>query len=305
MVLRNNRHKKAGALNYALDRLLTELDDDDYILIQDGDTRLNPGFITAALAAMTPDTGGVCAQYDNPPPASLIERLQSSEFTRARRRTRLQGAGRWWSAQPETTKILVGIATVFRVGVLKHVAAARAAGLIPGTTEATVYNKNSLCEDYELTLALRTLGYRLACPAGCRPLTHAMPTVKKLWHQRVRWTRGALDDLYVYDVTPVTRSYIASHAWRMVAMLSPAIYVAYLASLYLTYGHIAWSKPWILINVLFLAERIITVREDGWRAMAWSLLIVPELAYDWFMSAAYLTGLVKHLRGRATQWKET
>src|ERR1022692_3658919 len=136
-------------------------------------------------------------------------------------------------------------------------------------------------------------------------MTDAMPTVTKLWHPRVPWTRGGLDDLYVYGVSPVTRGYVAAHAWRMVAMLSPFLYASYLLALYLTFGHIAWSRPWLLINVLFIAERVITVREQGWRAMAVSALLIPELAYDWFMSAAYLSGLAGHLRGSAPQWRET
>jgi poly-beta-1,6-N-acetyl-D-glucosamine synthase len=305
MATRDNPWKKAGALNQALDRILPELKDRDLVLIQDADTNLNPGFLSSAVAAMTDDAGGVCAQYDSPPPRNILECLQSSEFARSRRRTRLQGAGRFWSARPETTKILVGIAALFRVGVLREVAAARAAGRIPGTRDRTVYSSTSVCEDYELTLALRSLGYRLLCPAGCRPKTDAMPTVTKLWHQRVRWTRGGLDDLYVYGVSPVTRGYVAAHAWRMVAMLSPFLYASYLLALYLTFGHIAWSGPWLLINVLFIAERVITVREEGWRAMAVSALLIPELAYDWFMSAAYLSGLAGHLRGSAPQWRET
>jgi hypothetical protein len=91
----------------------------------------------------------------------------------------------------------------------------------------------------------------------------------------------------------------------MVAMLSPLLYASYLLALCLTFGHIAWSRPWVLINVLFIAERVITVREEGWRAMAMSALLIPELIYDWFMSAAYLSGLAGHLRGSAPQWRET
>jgi poly-beta-1,6-N-acetyl-D-glucosamine synthase len=59
----------------------------------------------------------------------------------------------------------------------------------------TYYNVTSLCEDYEMTIAMKAPGYRLIGPPLCRPWTHAMPTVGKLRGQRVRWTRGALDDL--------------------------------------------------------------------------------------------------------------
>ena len=88
-------------------------------------------------------------------------------------------------------------------------------------------------------------------------------------------------------------------------MMSPFLYLAYLLSLQVTYGHITWAWPWILVNTVFVTERVITVREEGTKAMLWAALLVPELVYDWFLGATYLTGLVKHLRGSATQWIET
>jgi poly-beta-1,6-N-acetyl-D-glucosamine synthase len=289
-----NPFKKAGAINEGLDQVLPDLADDDMVLIQDADTHLNPEFVTAAVAAMEPGIGGVCARYDNPKPEKLIERLQSSEFARSRRATSRRGG---------TTRILVGIASLFSVGTLRKVVAARKAGILPGAP--TIYNNTSLTEDYELTLALRTLGYRLTCPAACRPLTHAMPTVKKLWDQRVRWTRGALDDLYVYGVTKTTLPYAIAQVGRIIAMMSPLLYGSYLLALYLQYGRIEWSAPWVLINVLFITERVVTVREEGRRAMLLSALLLPELIYDWFLAATYMSGLVKHLRGSVAHWAET
>lgn len=289
-----NAQKKAGALNQALALLLPDLADSDMILIQDADTLLNPEFSEAAIDAISDDVGGVCAQYDMVAPHNLLERLQSNEFARSRRRI-MRKEGR--------TKILVGIAAMFTAGRLREVIAARKAGILPG--QPTVYNETSLTEDYELSLAFRTLGYRLVCPNDCRPLTHAMPTLAKLWHQRVRWSRGGLDDLYVYGVTRATVSYVAAQTGRTLTMLTPFVYLAYLISLKLTYGHIQWSLPWVLINVLFIGERVITVRREGWRAMCVALMLVPELLYDWFMAASYLSGLTKHLRGSAVQWHET
>lgn len=111
---------------------------------------------------------------------------------------------------------------MFRVGVLSHVLAAREAGKLPGSH--TYYNLTSLCEDYEMTIAMKTLGYRLISPPRCRPWTHAMPTVAKLRGQRVRWTRGALDDLKMYGWTKVTRTYTMAQIGRLLAMISPLLF---------------------------------------------------------------------------------
>jgi hypothetical protein len=88
-------------------------------------------------------------------------------------------------------------------------------------------------------------------------------------------------------------------------MLSPFIYVAYLTALEVDYGRIVWELAWLSVNALAFTERLITVRKGGWRAVILAALIIPELAYDWFLAATYLTGLYKHLRSAPAQWKET
>jgi biofilm PGA synthesis N-glycosyltransferase PgaC len=294
IVMHDNPHLKAGALNYALDLILPDLTDDDFIMIQDADTELNPTFIGDALAAHGPGVGGVCARYDTHDPRGLLQRLQANEFTRSRRKT---------TRQRGQATILVGIAALFNVGVIRHVIEARTDGTLPGSP--TFYNEGSLCEDYRLTLDLKALGYRLVCPNNCRPRTHAMPTLPKLWGQRVRWTRGALDDLRELGYTKVTRRYFWAQYGRLLAMLSPFIYLAYLTTLELDYHRIAWQVVWLWVNVLALSERLITVRKGGWKAIGLAALIIPELAYDWFLAATYLTGLYQHLRSKPAQWKET
>jgi biofilm PGA synthesis N-glycosyltransferase PgaC len=294
IVMEHNEHLKAGALNHALDLILPDLSDDDYVMIQDADTELNPGFIRFALAAMGPGIGGVCAQYDTHDPQGLLQWLQANEFTRSRRKL---------ARQHNQATILVGIAALFKVAVIRAVIEARTYGALPGSP--TFYNEGSLCEDYRLTLDLKALGYKLVCPRDCRPRTHAMPTLPKLWGQRVRWTRGALDDLRELGYNKVTRRYFWAQYGRLLAMASPFIYIAYLIALELDYGRIVWQLVWLWVNALALTERIITVRKGGWKAVALAALIVPELAYDWFLAASYLTGLYKHLRSKPAQWKET
>lgn len=299
----HNPHKKAGAMNYALDNVLPGLDDEDFVVLQDADTELNPDFVKYAVEAMAPGIGGVCARYDTPAPRNFLERLQSSEFTRSRRRITRARENIGGVTMSGKVLILVGIASVFRVGVLRHVLAAREAGELPGSR--TYYNLASLCEDYEMTLAMKTLGYKLVSPAECRPQTHAMPTVAKLRGQRVRWTRGALDDLRVYGWTRVTWKYIMAQVGRCLAMLSPLLFAAYLISLQVTYGRIDWDIPWVMVNFLFIGERIISVRKGGRKAMLLAATLFPELLYDWFMAMCYVQGAVQHLRNAEKVWKET
>jgi biofilm PGA synthesis N-glycosyltransferase PgaC len=47
-----NTHKKAGALNYALQRVLPQLVDADAVLVQDTDSSLDPDFVAVAAARL-------------------------------------------------------------------------------------------------------------------------------------------------------------------------------------------------------------------------------------------------------------
>jgi len=288
------KHHKAQALNHALAQILPGLTDDDYVLIQDADTQLNDTFIGDALAACGRRVGGVCARYDTHTPQGLLQWLQANEFTRSRRKT---------TRDKSQARILVGIAALFSVRVIRDVIQARSDGTLPGSP--TFYNEGSSCEDYRLTLDLKALGYKLVCPAACRPRTHAMPTFKKLWGQRVRWTRGALDDLRELGYNKVTRRYFWAQWARLFALLSPLIYISYLISLEVQYHTIVWQLFWLWVNALTITERLITVRKGGWKAMLLAALILPELAYDWYLAAAYFTGIYKHLRSKPAEWKET
>ena len=67
----------------------------------------------------------------------------------------------------------------------------------------------ALTEDNELTIALKSLGALMISPAECTVVTEVMPTWRALWAQRLRWQRGALENLGAYGVTAQTVRYWA------------------------------------------------------------------------------------------------
>ena len=73
--------------------------------------------------------------------------------------------------------------------------AAETSGSLPGGRAAEVYSLESITEDYELTLALKTLRFATLSPPECDAETDVMPTIPALWRQRIRWQRGAFTDL--------------------------------------------------------------------------------------------------------------
>ena len=86
--------------------------------------------------------------------------------------------------------------------------------LIPGPP-GTVYDTLALTEDNELTLALKTLGAKMYAPPQCVVTTEVMTGWRDLWRQRLRWHRGALENIAVYGITRSTALY-----WRQQAGLA-------------------------------------------------------------------------------------
>lgn len=295
-VTSGNKHRKAGALNQALDVLLprgqhARIAAGDQVLIQDADTVLNPEFVESAYRALLdPHVGGACARYNSPRGGGLLGLLQRNEYARSRRIIGRRGR----------THVLVGMAAQFRLGTLREVVRLRALGRVPGL--AAVYNRDSITEDYDLSLVLRTLGYILVAPAGCDPLTDMMGTVSALWRQRIRWYRGALDDLRRFGWTKTTLPYVLRQVAWLGASLSPLVFVAYLVAEYRTTGHLHWALPCLAINLIFVVERFVSTRRQGFASIAFAMLLVPELLYEFFLTAVYFASFSEHLRRTSSQW---
>ena len=105
--------------------------------------------------------------------------------------------------------------------------------LLPGV-HGDVYDTAALTEDNELTLAIKSLGGLMASPNDCRVVTELMPTWRNLWTQRLRWQRGALENLGAYGPAPTVLRYWAQQ-------------------LGIGYSVIALSSFWLLIIVTALA----------------------------------------------------
>ena len=182
----DNAFKKAGALNQALARVLPGQGDNDLVMVMDADTTLDAGFLEAAVRRMTDDRGlmAIGGLFYGEQGAGLIGQFQRNEYIRYAREMRRR-RGRVF--------VLTGTASIFRPVALRTVAAERGRSLpgVPGD----VYDTVVLTEDNELTLALKSLGALLISPGECTVVTEVMPTWQALWSQRLRWQRGALENL--------------------------------------------------------------------------------------------------------------
>ncbi|MFE9424036.1 glycosyltransferase [Kitasatospora sp. NPDC006697] len=290
---RDNRHRKAGALNQALGPLLAELAPDDLVLVQDADTTLWPGFLASAVAAMDETVGAVGGIFYGEPGGGLLGLLQRIEYHRYAREI----ARRDYRAD-----VLTGTATLFRAGTLREVRQARLDGLIGGGD--SYYSLASLTEDDEITKAVRTLGYRTVSPPGCGVVTEVMTSLPALWHQRLRWQRGALENLRDYGWTPVTAPYIRRQVFMGLSVLFLALYLVFTGWM-LARGRPRFSRFWLAVGLVFVAEKVVTARGAGRRSQLLAGTLAVELAYDGFQHAVYLRALWDMLRRGEEQWRAT
>lgn len=289
----DNVHKKGGALNQALATLLPSTGPEDAILVMDADTSLSPRFIEVAAARFTEDpeltaVGGVFFGEDG---HGLIGQFQRNEYTRYSRQIR---------ARHGRVFVLTGTATMFRADALLDVAAARGV-FIPGET-GKVYDTAALTEDNELTLALKSLGATMTSPPECMVTTEIMPTWRNLWVQRQRWQRGALENLSAYGITRATIRY-----WGQQVGIGYGAVALNLALLLMLITVLAidvwiWFPFWVLVGLIFVAERVLTVWRGGWRARGLAVLLFPELAYDVFLQVVFGKCLLDITLGRRPTW---
>ncbi|WP_217919912.1 glycosyltransferase family 2 protein [Actinomadura sp. BRA 177] len=225
---RGNEHKKAGALNQVLDRLLPILGPEDAIMVMDADSALDPGFIRHGIEYLADGRyAAVGGTFTGKPGGGAVGMFQRNEYARyARDVRRLQGKA----------LVLTGTATIFRATTLQEVVAARRSERLPGLPH--VYDVRVLTEDNELTLAILHLGFRILCPPECTLTTEVMPTWRELAQQRLRWKRGALENLVDYGWTPITRPYWGRQLLSLIGIL---VITAYLSSL-------AYSAIWLAVS---------------------------------------------------------
>ncbi len=290
-----NTHKKGGALNQVLARLFAEGTAHHFFMFLDADSMVNDTFVAEALSVFRdPNVGAVGGIFYGEAGGGLLGQFQRNEFYRyandvAYRRYRAM--------------VVTGTAGMFRASVLAEVVQGRQNGRLPraaGDAPAGVFDTAALTEDNELTLAVKTLGYACVSPPGCHVNTEVMPTWTALWRQRYRWMRGAIENLTAYGFTKVTRRYWVQQASLLFGAIALSLYWLYLA-LVIILGQLGPSI-WLVLMIVFIVERVYTVRKAGWRGMSIAALIYPEIAYDMVILATFCSAAFGAVFHRKQDW---
>jgi cellulose synthase/poly-beta-1,6-N-acetylglucosamine synthase-like glycosyltransferase len=290
----DNRHKKAGALNQALGKILPGQGDNDVVMVMDADTVLDDGFLEAACARFTDDRAlmAVGGLFYGDEGEGMLGQFQRNEYLRYARDIRRR-RGRVF--------VLTGTASLFRSRALRTVAARRGTSL-PGEP-GQIYDTAALTEDNELTIAIKSLGGLIISPSDCTVVTEVMPTWRALWAQRLRWQRGALENLGAYGITPQTFRYWVQQLGIGYGVVALAAYLMLCALTLLAVGGWIWFPFWLALSAVFMLERVVTVWAGGWRARVLALTLLPELAFAAFLCVVFVKGALDISLGRAATWK--
>ncbi len=289
----DNTHEKAGALNQALRKLLDGLGENDIVMCMDADTVLDDGFLAAGVQRFTADRAlmAIGGLFYGEEGHGVLGQLQRNEYVRYSREIRRR-RGRVF--------VLTGTASMFRPRALRTVAASRG-DLLPGV-HGDVYDTAALTEDNELTLAIKSLGGLMASPNRCRVVTELMPTWRNLWTQRLRWQRGALENLGAYGPAPTVLRYWAQQlgiGYSVVALSSFWLLIIVTA---LAADHWVWFPFWLGVGSLFVVDRVVSAWSGGRKARLLAVLLIPELLYDMFLDVVYLKGIFDITFARNARW---
>jgi cellulose synthase/poly-beta-1,6-N-acetylglucosamine synthase-like glycosyltransferase len=269
-------------------------DENDLVMVMDADTTLDPGFLEAAVRRMTDDRAlmAIGGLFYGESGKGMLGQLQRNEYTRyAREMKRRRGR----------VFVLTGTASMFRPRALRAVAAERGHSLpgVPGD----VYDTIALTEDNELTLALKSLGGLMISPPDCTVVTEVMPTWKALWVQRLRWQRGALENLGAYGLTPQSFRYWAQQLGLGYGVIALGSYVLLMVLMLVSLDHWVWFPFWVGIGAVFAVERTVTVWRSGPLARLLAATLFPELFFSMFLDLVYLKGVVDISLARSAQWE--
>jgi cellulose synthase/poly-beta-1,6-N-acetylglucosamine synthase-like glycosyltransferase len=289
----HNVDKKAGALNQVLKELLPHLGENDTVMIMDADTVLRQGFLKSAVQHFEDDRGlsAIGGLFFGENRKGFLAQLQKNEYTRYSREINRR-RGRVF--------VLTGTASIFRARALMTVANERGK-LLPGTA-GQVYDTHALTEDNELTLALKSLGALMMSPSECMVETELMPTVPALWRQRLRWERGAMENIATYGITSTTARY-----WSQQLGLAYSVFALWTYFLLIFLQIVStetwiWYPFWIIMGVIFVAEKVWTVRDSGWKAKLLASTLVLELLYDTFLGIIFVKGTLDMAFRRQAHW---
>ncbi|HTZ28352.1 MAG TPA: glycosyltransferase [Streptosporangiaceae bacterium] len=194
-----NAHRKSGALNMAWHQRGTLA---DIIVCIDGDTSLPPHAVADWEQEFNKSVslGGSSSQpvmtgY------GLLPRIQRAEFAKSATISLRRGAAH----------VISGTGCAFRGEALRQISR------LPGQDGPWTYE--SVVEDYYLTYRMRQLGWRCVTSPTVWCWTGSMSTLRALWHQRIKWQLGTINDLVRFGINRLNWQEWLQQVWALACIV--------------------------------------------------------------------------------------
>ena len=130
-----------------------------------------------------------------------------------------------------------------------------------------------------------------------------MPAWRALWTQRLRWQRGALENLGAYGLRPQTFRYWMQQLGIGYGVIALGAYLALILLMVLATRPGCGSRSGSASGLVFTLERVVTVWRGGWKARLLGLSLFPELFYAMFLNVVYVKGVWDLSLARQATWK--
>lgn len=285
-VVRQANRGKAAALNTGL-----AMARHDFVVCVDGDSRLEPDALTAAMRHFAdPHVGAVAGNVKVVNRNNLWTRLQALEYIEGLNLARrAQGLLR-------VVNIIPG-----PVGIFRRDALARVGG----------YATDTFAEDADVTLELMTAGWHIVYEDRAVAWTEAPERLVELIKQRYRWTRGILQALRKRGswLTTPARGRIVwvslcamlfeATCWPVVSVLGNTVFVIAALEAGAASGIFYW---WLLLMMLDVAAALHTVAMEGEDLRLVPYAIPYRFVFIVFIDVAKLFATVEELARVRMTW---
>jgi poly-beta-1,6-N-acetyl-D-glucosamine synthase len=178
------------------------------------------------------------------------------------------------------------------------------------------YHEGTMGEDLELTWRVRLAGYRVEfCP---RALVRAeVPSsIRNLWKQRVRWTRGLIQTAWVHR-HKIGRTgsgrvgpYLAYNVASMLVMPVIQLVSIPLILLLLVFGKAPFDTDWVglaawlgLVNGGIMTVLAVTL-DRAWRDLRYLLTAPLWVAFSVFTSLVTVAGIIRECTRSPQRWNK-
>jgi cellulose synthase/poly-beta-1,6-N-acetylglucosamine synthase-like glycosyltransferase len=270
-VTKENRKKKAGAINQAL-KNLSNNGGIDALLIMDADTRIDKHAVEFGWNKLNSNSklAAVCSKAGVLPfPCQEknlfrhflyeLQRLEYSEFDAQR----VETFG--------NIKVVHGMAALHRWTALKKVGG---------------FDEDNLVEDYELTIKYKEAGYNVTAELSMKAWTELPLSLKEWWKQRLRWNRGGLDTLKDHGWNNITRRYILQHYWMNIFMAFQWVFFAAFVTMLIQREFSMHGLVLILTAVSILASlyRLKYLERISFIDILFRVSLIPEVFYEFMIS---------------------